>query len=137
MATKWGLTEALGPLTYSEEEDEVFLGRSVTQHKHVSDETARKIDVEIRRIIETAHNHARELLKENIEILHLMAKALLKYETIDTKQIDQLMDGNDPDPPAGWSDSDESQANSDASRSSKADDEDGKRSAIGGPAEQH
>jgi len=142
MATKWGLTAALGPLTYSEDEDEVFLGRSVTQHKQVSDETAKKIDEEIRRIIESAHRKAEQLLKENIETLHTMAAALLKYETIDDHQIDQIMKGEEPDPPEGWSDGEEQRADGRKSRSDEeADDEgeqvEGKRSTIGGPAEQH
>ena len=140
MATKWGLTAALGPLTYSEDEDEVFLGRSVTQHKHVSDETARKIDEEVRRIIEVAHNKARDLLTENMDILHKMSEALLKYETIDTPQIDQLMNGEDPDPPQGWSESDDpldgDGGGPSATAESEPDDDEG-RSPIGGPAEQH
>jgi len=86
MVTKWGLTEKLGPLTYSEDEDEVFLGRSVTQHKHVSDDTARLIDMEVREIIDRAHATAKGLLEAHMNSLHLMADALMRYETIDTKQ---------------------------------------------------
>ncbi len=129
MTTKWGLTEKLGPLTYAEDEDEVFLGRSVTQHKHVSDETARLIDVEIRQIIEAAHNRARELLESHLKELHLMADALMKYETIDGKQIDQIMNGHEPDPPEGWNDSDPGEP---AGETAGQDDP----SPIGGPAEQ-
>jgi len=138
MATKWGLSAALGPLAYSEDEDEVFLGRSVTQHKHISDETAKKIDEEIRRIIESAHNQASNLLEENVKILHMMAEALLKYETIDSKQINQLMEGQEPDPPEGWSESDEQAMDSDKPGTDEESEEgEGKRSTIGGPAEQH
>ena len=102
MVTKWGLSETMGPLTYSEDEDEVFLGRSVTQHKQVSDETARKIDQELRRIIDHAYDTATRLLKEYDSQLHLMAEALVKYESIDGHQIDQIMAGKVPDPPRDW-----------------------------------
>lgn len=102
MVTKWGLSERLGPLTYSEDDGEVFLGRSVTQHKHVSDDTAHAIDEEVRKIIDLNYARAKELLEENIEKLHVMAKALVKYETIDADQIKDIMDGKDPRPPADW-----------------------------------
>jgi len=104
MVTKWGLSDALGPLSYDENEDEVFLGRSVTKHQNVSDETHRLIDKEVRRIIESAHDKARSILQEHDQQLHLMADALMTYETIDARQIDQIMEGREPDPPAGWSD---------------------------------
>jgi cell division protease FtsH len=133
MVTKWGLTEKLGPLTYSEDEDEVFLGRSVTQHKHVSDETARLIDEEVRVIIDAAHARARSLLEENSEKLHLMADALIKYETIDGEQIDQIMEGHEPDPPEGWQDGDSDTPADKPSDVSDAED----RTSVGGPAEQH
>jgi cell division protease FtsH len=132
MATKWGLTDKLGPMTYSEDEDEVFLGRSVTQHKHVSDETARLIDEEVRRIVDTAHNTAQDLLTGNMNALHLMADALMKYETIDGEQIDQIMEGREPDPPEDWGDN-ESETSSSGGEEK---DESGKRPSIGGPAEQ-
>jgi cell division protease FtsH len=131
MTTKWGLTERLGPQTYAEEEDEVFLGRSVTQHKHVSDDTARLIDEEIRTIIDSAHLQARNLLESNIDQLHLMAGALMKYESIDGKQIDQIMEGREPDPPAGWND-----IEPEVKASTPDADEKEARSTIGGPAEQ-
>ena len=129
MTTKWGLTERLGPQTYAEDEDEVFLGRSVTQHKHVSDDTARLIDEEIRKIIDTAHNTARDLLESHLDRLHLMANALMKYESIDGGQIDQIMAGREPDPPAGWN---EIEPDTKASSNDERDN----RSPIGGPAEQ-
>ena len=102
MVTKWGLSEKLGPLTYSEDEGEVFLGHSVAQHKAVSDETAHDIDQEIRSIIDRSYARAEEILKANLDKLHLMADALIKYETIDSDQIDDIMSGKPPRPPADW-----------------------------------
>ena len=107
MVTKWGLSEKLGPLTYSEEEDEVFLGRSITQHKAISDETSHAIDKEIRNIINKNYKRSEQILKKNIDKLHLMADALIKYETIDTGQIDDIMKGKVPRPPSDWNDSDD------------------------------
>ena len=106
MVTKWGLSEKLGPLTYSEEDGEVFLGRSVTQHKAISDETAHAIDEEIRNIIDKNYKRSEKILKKNIDKLHLMADALIKYETIDAAQIDDIMKGKVPRPPSDWDDSD-------------------------------
>ncbi|MBS0583919.1 MAG: ATP-dependent zinc metalloprotease FtsH [Proteobacteria bacterium] len=102
MATKYGLSPELGPMTYAEEDDEVFLGRSVTQHKHVSEETARKIDEVVRGIIDTAYHRAHDLLTTNIDKLHTMAKTLLQYETIDSEQISAIMEGREPGPPKDW-----------------------------------
>ena len=106
MVSKWGLSDALGPLSYDENEDEVFLGRQVTQHKNVSDETHRIIDKEVRKIIDNAYTRARDILTNYDRHLHLMAEALMQYETINAHQIDQIMDGNEPDPPEGWNDGD-------------------------------
>jgi cell division protease FtsH len=131
MATKWGLTEKLGPLTYAEDEGEVFLGRSITQHKHVSDDTARLIDVEVREIIDVAHGKAKALVEAHLNELHMMADALMKYETINGGQIDQIMAGLEPDPPEGWQEN-EPEVSSGAEDTSKA----GNRTTIGGPAEQ-
>ena len=103
MVTKWGLSDELGPITYAEEEEEVFLGRSVSQTKHVSDETARKIDMVVRGILDRAYGRTTQILTDHIDKLHAMAKLLLKYETIDGPQIDAIMEGRDPPPPAGWS----------------------------------
>jgi len=111
----------------------VFLGRSVTQHKHVSDETARRIDEEIRQIIDNAHRTAKDLLVEHRESLELMAKALIRYETINSHQIDQIMAGQEPDPPEDWTESDHSETGRPTSDSG---DKAGP-STIGGPAEQH
>jgi cell division protease FtsH len=107
MVTKWGLSEKLGPLTYSEDDGEVFLGHSVTQHKAISDETAHTIDGEIRTIIDRNYARAEKILKENIDKLHKMAEALMKYETIDADQIDDIMEGKEPRPPSDWDDNDE------------------------------
>jgi cell division protease FtsH len=102
MVTKWGLSDRMGPLTYSEESGEVFLGRQVTQTKQVSDETAHAIDEEVRRVIETNYNRAKTILQEQIDKLHAMADALIKYETIDDSQIRDIMAGRTPSPPEGW-----------------------------------
>lgn len=104
MVTKWGLSERLGPLSYSEEEGEVFLGRTMTQSKQVSDETAKAIDQEIRSIMDFNYERAEQILKDNMDKLHVMAEALIKYETIDEQQIADIMEGRDPRPPADWSD---------------------------------
>ena len=131
MVTKWGLTEKLGPLTYSEDEDEVFLGRSITQHKHVSDDTARLIDIEVREIIDIAHGTAKNLLESHSSELHMMADALMRYETIDGGQIDQIMEGRKPDPPAAWQDNEP-----DAPDGTEDSEDGGDRTSVGGPAEQ-
>jgi len=102
MVTKWGLSEELGPISYSDEEDEVFLGRSVTHTKSVSDDTARKIDEVVRGILDKAYAHTKAILTENLDKLHIMAEALLAYETIDASQIDAVMEGRRPGPPADW-----------------------------------
>jgi cell division protease FtsH len=102
MATKWGLSDELGPITYGEDEDEVFLGRSVTQHKSISNETASKIDEVVRSILDRAFARTRELLTANLDKLHVMADALLQYETIDASQIDDIMAGRVPGPPTDW-----------------------------------
>ena len=102
MVTRWGLSERLGPLAYGEEQGEVFLGRSVTQTKSVSEETAHLIDEEIRSFIDRNYERADRLLKENLDKMHLMAEALMKYETIDRFQIEDIMNGRVPHPPKDW-----------------------------------
>ncbi|WP_439437500.1 ATP-dependent zinc metalloprotease FtsH [Salinivibrio costicola] len=102
MVTQWGFSEKLGPLLYAEEEGEVFLGRSMAQTKHISDETARLIDGEIRQIIDSNYDRAKQILEDNLDIMHAMKDALMKYETIDAAQIDDLMARRDVREPAGW-----------------------------------
>lgn len=102
MVTRWGLSERLGPLAYSEEEGEVFLGRSVTKHKMVSEETAHLIDEEIRSVIDRNYERSERILRENLDKLHLMSEALIRYETIDRFQIDDIMEGKIPRPPQNW-----------------------------------
>ena len=104
MVTHWGLSERMGPLTYAEDEGEVFLGRSVTQHKNISDDTAQAIDEEVRRIIDDNYKKAEQLLDENVDILHSMADALMKYETLDADQVKDLMARTDVRKPKGWDD---------------------------------
>ncbi|MEM7254929.1 MAG: ATP-dependent zinc metalloprotease FtsH [Pseudomonadota bacterium] len=139
MVTKWGLSERLGPLKYSEDEGEVFLGHSVTQHKQVSDETAHVIDEEVRRIIDRNYDRADTLLQENLPKLHAMSDALLKYETIDIDQIEDIMQGRDPRPPEGWSDDDDSEPRTPESIDEEDAPEEGSSSSgpIGGPASSH
>ncbi len=104
MVTQWGFSEKLGPLLYAEEEGEVFLGRSVAKAKHMSDETARIIDQEVKHLIDSNYQRARRILSENMDILHAMKDALMKYERIDAPQIDDLMARREVRPPAGWED---------------------------------
>ena len=138
MVTKWGLSEKMGPLAYSEDEGEIFLGRSVTQHKNLADDTARVIDEEIRDFIDRNYERAEKLLKDNEDILHTMSKALMKYETIDVNQINQLMERKEVTPPKDWDDEDSSSSGSnkteDKTEEKKEDKGDG---SIGGPASLH
>jgi cell division protease FtsH len=136
MVTKWGLSSKMGPLAYSEERGEVFLGHSVTQHKTLSDETAHAIDEEVRRIIDSNYRRAEQLLKDNIEKLHTMAQALMKYETIDTQQINDIMAGREPRPPRDWRD-DEPKSGQGSLADSKTNDKKPKKGTIGDPAGQH
>ncbi|MFP4695475.1 ATP-dependent zinc metalloprotease FtsH [Thiohalospira sp.] len=141
MVTKWGLSERLGPLSYGEEEGEVFLGQPMSQTKGFSDDTAQAIDEEVRRIVEENYERATRILQENEDKLHLMADALMKYETIDSAQIDDIMNGNPPRPPADWRDSEppESGAGETAEDEGDADGEERPDSnpPLGGPAGQH
>ncbi|MGL5336867.1 MAG: ATP-dependent zinc metalloprotease FtsH, partial [Enterovibrio sp.] len=102
MVTQWGFSDKLGPLLYAEEEGEVFLGRSMTKSKHMSDETARLIDSEIRELIDRNYLRAKNLIQENMDIMHAMKDALMKYETIDAGQIDDLMARRPVREPADW-----------------------------------
>ncbi|MDH5652219.1 MAG: ATP-dependent zinc metalloprotease FtsH [Gammaproteobacteria bacterium] len=136
MVTKWGLSERLGPMTYSEEEGEVFLGHSVTQHKNVSDETSHIIDEEIRAIVDRNYDRAKDILTDHMDKLHLMADALIKYETIDKEQISDIMAGNKPRPPEGWDDHAPPTGGSAEMSDSKESGNKGS-GAIGGPASEH
>lgn len=102
MVTQWGFSERLGPLLYTEEEDEVFLGRSVAKAQHMSDKTARIIDEEVKLLIDLNYNRARNILNSNLDILHAMKDALIKFETIDALQIDDLMNRKTVRDPIGW-----------------------------------
>ena len=99
MVTRYGMSDALGPMVYAENEGEVFLGRSITKTTHVSESTMQKVDGEIRRIIDEQYAVARKLIEDNQEKMHAMAKALLEWETIDADQIEDIMQGRSPRPP--------------------------------------
>jgi len=113
MVTQWGLSEKMGPLLYADDENEVFLGRSVTQHKHMSDETARAIDQEVKLFIDRNYDRAKRILEENVDILHAMKDALMKYETIDADQIDDLMNRRDVREPRDWQQRDNNKSGGD------------------------
>jgi cell division protease FtsH len=104
MVTKWGLSEKLGPLTFGDDEKEVFLGHAVARHKEISETTSGIIDQEVRSIIDRNYQRAETILKQNLDKLHTMAEALVKYETINIEQIDDIMSGRTIREPAGWSD---------------------------------
>jgi len=129
MVTKWGLSDNMGPMSYGEDEGEVFLGRSVTQHKAVSDLTAKQIDEDVRAVINRNYERAKRLLDENSEKLHKMAQLLVKYETIDSAQIDAIMEGREPGEPKDWND----RSNTPPSASAESDDE---QAPSGKPADQ-
>jgi cell division protease FtsH len=133
MVTKWGLSDRLGPLAYAEEEGEVFLGRSVTQHKKVSDKTAHEIEEEVRRVIDENYGQARQILQTNLDKLHAMAEALIKYETIDESQIKDIMAGREARPPEGWDDA----GGGPGGRPAVVDTGERGKTPIGTPAGQH
>ncbi|MFK5895098.1 MAG: ATP-dependent zinc metalloprotease FtsH [Pseudomonadota bacterium] len=143
MVTKWGMSDKLGALVYSEEEGEVFLGRSVTQHKQVSDETAHIIDEEVRLVIDTNYERTRDILINNNDKLVAMSEALLKYETIDRDQIDDIMAGKSPREPKDWADvgkddsDDKDGAVRDDDKESIKPSEKKSDTNLGGTAEQH
>jgi cell division protease FtsH len=137
MVTKWGLSETLGPMTYSDDEGEVFLGHSVTQHKSVSDETAHVIDEEVRKIVDRNYQRAKNILESDIGKLHAMADALIKYETLDSDQIDDIMEGREPRPPEDWLDDEHGGQTVGSDASSKDTNEPESGGKIGGPASLH
>ncbi|GAB3285839.1 ATP-dependent zinc metalloprotease FtsH [Parahaliea aestuarii] len=134
MVTQWGLSEKMGPLMYDEGDEEVFLGRSATQHNNgISGETAKQIDQEVRRIIDECYATAERLLDENVDKLHVMADALMLYETIDADQIDDIMSGKKPREPRDWGGN--SGASSGGAAASDVSDE--PSTPIGDPASEH
>ena len=139
MVTKWGLSETLGPLLYSEDEGEVFLGRSAaSQAKSFSGDTAIAIDVEVRKIIDECYGKAEKILEDHRPQLDLMKDALMEYETIDADMIDDIMKGEKPRPPADWSDTDSSNSDGSGSSATEASSEDEDKSgAIDGAASEH
>ncbi|MFV2056133.1 MAG: ATP-dependent zinc metalloprotease FtsH [Thiohalomonadales bacterium] len=143
MVTKWGLSEKLGPLSYDEEEGEIFLGHSVTQHKNVSGNTANLIDTEVRAIMDRNYARAQQILIDHKDKLVAMAEALMKFETVDQKQIGDIMAGKPPRPPADWPDSDSGPTNDSGEAKkteskAKTDSDTSKPDKpIGGPAGEH
>jgi len=137
MVTKWGLSKKLGPMSYSDDEGEVFLGHSVTQHKSVSDETAHTIDQEVRSIVNRNYDRAKSILEEHEAQLHSMAKALIKFETIDSDQIDAIMAGKEPGPPRDWVDDDSGDGSDSSTAVSDTGDKPETEGPIGGPASSH
>ncbi len=140
MVTKWGLSDRLGPLTYTEDDGEVFLGRTVTRHKNVSDETAHTIDKEIRAIIDRNYQRSEQLLRDNLDKLHAMAEALIRFETIDSEQIDDIMAGRPPREPEDANSDQKPPASSSKAKVGGVDlgkDSDSAEGSIGGPAQQH
>jgi len=138
MVTKWGLSEKLGPLMYEAAEEEIFLGRSVGQPtKAMSDETAKLIDQEVRSIIDSSYATAEKLLAENVDKLHMMADALMLYETIDASQIDEIMAGNMPSEPRDWGGTGSTGNGDSKDDKSTSTDEAKPTGPIGGPAGEH
>jgi cell division protease FtsH len=134
MVTKWGLSEKLGPLMYAEDDNEVFLGMSAGGSKfQVSGETAKLIDEEVRAIVDECYSKATKILVDNRDKLEIMTDALMEYETIDREQIDQIMAGAKPTPPAGWDDPGEG----DIGVSDSGDPEPRPSGPVGGPASEH
>ncbi len=136
MVTKWGLSEKLGPLMYDEASEEVFLGKSAGgPSNHVSGNTRNDIDVEVRRIIDECYQRATEILHANRDKMDLMAEALMTYETIDSDQIDDIMNGQKPRQPAGWNDS--QKPGGDAPQKTEQEGKPSSDASVGGPASEH
>ncbi|KOR32028.1 ATP-dependent metalloprotease [Achromatium sp. WMS3] len=130
MVTRWGLSDRLGPLSYSEDEQEVFLGHSVTQHKNISDDTAHAIDEEIRAFIDRNYQRAKDILTSNMERLHTMADALIRFETINNEQIHDIMQDREPRPPKDPQDKSSSGKRSSSQKLAK-------KNSIGSPIRQN
>ncbi len=134
---KWGLSEKMGPLLYDEDTEEVFLGRSAATHSLVvSSHTALQIEEEVRKLVDGCYSAAEKILQDNIDKLHSMSEALMKYETIDSKQIDNIMAGEEPGAPSDWhddsSDGDSSEQSHNEKKTARS-----TKGPIGGPAGQH
>ena len=127
MVTKWGLSEKLGPLMYGEEDAQMMGGNG---HMNFSGATAKIIDEEVRSIVDECYEKASKILKDNMDILHAMKDALMEYETIDSEQIDDLMNRKPMRPPHNWNDSDDSSMPTDSTAGST-------EAPIGGPAGEH
>ncbi len=141
MVTRWGLSEKLGPLQYDTDSEEPFLGRSAGQSQTVySPETAQRIDEEVRNIIDSCYEKAKQILIDNRDKLDMMADALMKYETIDRHQIDDIMEGRTPRPPKGWGDSGPAggvKADEPESAPEPKASDDGRHPGVGRPAGEH
>ena len=139
MVTKWGLSERMGPLKYDEGPEEIFLGRSAaSQSKQVADETAKQIDEEVRSIIDGCYATAQQILRDNVDKLHLMADALMKYETLDAGQLDAVMEGREPELPSDWDNDPDTGSEGDAKgEAAQAAKDQGSSCPIGGPVREH
>ncbi len=138
MVTRWGLSDKLGPMTFSDDDGEVFLGRSVTQHKTVSDETAHVIDEEVRKIVDSNYARAKAILEDNQDKLHAMADALVEFETLDSDQIDDIMNGKAPREPHSWNDKgNDDDITKEKESLSKEESAPDQKDGIGGPANSH
>ena len=142
MVTRWGLSERMGPLAYNEDDGEVFIGQAMQKQKQVSDETAHAIDEEIRSIIDSNYNRARQILEDHRDKLHIMSDALMKYETIDRHQIDDIMNGRPVSEPKDWSNDRGGSAGGGGEAGASAEDEpsaadDSSTRPVGPPASEH
>ena len=122
MVTQWGFSEKLGPVLYAEDENEVFLGRSMGKSQHMSDETASIIDYEVKTLIDNNYQRAQTFLQDNMDILHAMKDALMKYETIDSNQIADLMDRKEVRAPVDWNMDDNGSSNDKGGKSATSED---------------
>ena len=122
MVTQWGFSERLGPVLYAEDENEVFLGRSMGKSQHMSDETASIIDLEVKTLIDSNYQRAQTYLKDNMDILHAMKDALMKYETIDANQIADLMERREVRAPVDWNMDDNGSSNDKGGKSATSED---------------
>jgi len=138
MVTKWGLSDRMGPLLYEEDDGEVFLGRSAaTNHSHVSEDKKREIDEEIRRIIDECYQTAKRTLEENRDKLDMMADALMKYETLDSEQLDDIMAGKEPRPPTDIGEGPTSSQGQARKADESGRDSSSEQGTVGGPAGEH